>query len=91
MTPPIGTSVRRLTPDRWMLGSSKVCERVTIINPSNAIISWEDGDGTFYIRERVEEDLLFLKGGLDTGLVHEGGTSAAVWSIGTNAFYKVKA
>jgi hypothetical protein len=91
MTPPIGTSVRRLTPDRWMLGSSKVCERVTTINPSNGIISWEDGEGTFYLRERVEEDLLLPEGGLDTGLVHEGGTSAAVWSIGTNAFCKVKA
>jgi hypothetical protein len=55
-----------------------VYERVTITNPLNVIISWEDGEGTFYIREQVKEDLLLLEGGLDTGLVHEGGTSAAV-------------
>ena len=78
MTPPIGTSVHRLTPDRWMLGSSKVCERVTTTNPSNAIISWQDGDGTLYLRERVEEDLLLLEDGLETGLIYEDRTSAAV-------------
>lgn len=84
-------SVRRLTPGRWMLGSSKVCERVTTPNPSNAIISWQDGEGIFYLRERVEGDLLLPEDGLEAGLVHKGGTSAAVWSIGTNAFCKVKA
>ncbi|TVY12798.1 hypothetical protein LARI1_G009076 [Lachnellula arida] len=71
MIPPIGTSVRRLTTDRWRLGSSKVCERVTTLTPSNAIASWEDKNGT--------------------DLVHEGGTSAAVWNIGPNIFCKVKA
>ncbi|KAH9221682.1 hypothetical protein DL95DRAFT_355778 [Leptodontidium sp. 2 PMI_412] len=91
MTPPISTSVRRLTRDRWMLGSSKICERVTRPIPSNAIISWQDGDGTFYLRERVDGDLSVPKDGSETGLVHEGGTSAAVWSIGANAFCKVKA
>lgn len=74
-----------------MVGSSKVCERVTTPIPSNAIISWQDGDGTFYLRERVQEDLLLPEDGSKTGLVHEGGTSAAVWSIGVNAFCKVKA
>jgi hypothetical protein len=74
-----------------MLVSSKVCERVTTANPSNTIISWQDGDGTFCLRERVEEDLLLPEDGFETGLVHKGGTSAAVWSIRTNAFCKVKA
>lgn len=75
-----------------MLGSSKVCERATTKNPSNAIISWEDGEGTFYLRERVEEDdLLLPENSIETGLVHQGGTSAAIWSIGTSAFCKVKA
>jgi len=91
MTPPIGASVHRLTSDLWILGSSRVCERVTTLNPSNTIISWEDHDGTFCLRELVEEDLLFAEDGLDMGLVHKGGTSAAVWSIGPNAFCKVKA
>jgi len=91
MAPPIGTSVRRLTPHRWMLGSSKVCERVTTPIPSNAIISWQDNDGAFYLRERIEGDLVVPEDYIETGLVHEGGTSAAVWSIGVDAFCKVKA
>ncbi|KAG4438168.1 hypothetical protein IFR05_006336 [Cadophora sp. M221] len=91
MTPSIGISVRRLTRDRWMLGSSKVCERVTTPIASNAITSWQDGDGTFYLRERVDGDLLVPEDGLETGLVHEGVSSAAVWSIGVDAFCKVKA
>ena len=91
MTTPIGTSVRYLTPDRWIVGSSKVCQRVTVTNPSDAIISWEDGEGTFYPRERVEDDPLLPENSSETGLVHQGGTSAAVWSIGTSTFCKVKA
>jgi hypothetical protein len=84
------TSICRLTPDRWMLGSSKVCERVTAADPSSAIISWQDGDDIFYLRERVEEDILLPQDGLEPGLVHTAGTSAAIWSIGSNAFCKVK-
>ena len=92
MTPPIGTSGHYLAPNRLMLGSSKVCERATTKIPSDAIISWEDREGTYYIRERVEEDDLLLPGNrIETGLVHQGGTSAAIWSIGSSAFCKVKA
>ena len=71
-----------------MLGSSKICERATTTNPSNAIISWEDGKGIFYLRERVKDDPFLPEEDIETGLVHQGGTSAAVWSIGTNAFCK---
>jgi len=91
MTPPIGVSVLRLAPDRWMMGSSKICERVTGQDLPNEIISWKEGDDIFYLREKVEGDPLSPEDGLETGLVHEGGTSAAVWSIGENAFCKVKA
>ncbi|KAL9102404.1 MAG: hypothetical protein Q9163_002449 [Psora crenata] len=89
MTPRIGTSVRRLDPARWLLGSSKLCERVTtpLKNP-DAIVSWLDGDDIYYIRDVEEQDILLPQDGLETGLVHEGGTSAAVWSIGTKAFCK---
>jgi len=91
MTPPIGGSIRRVTLDRWMMGSSKVCERALTRNPANAIVTWEDGDVTFYLRERAESEILSPEDDLDAGLVHEGGTSAAVWSIGADAFCKVKA
>ncbi|KAK0507414.1 hypothetical protein JMJ35_010452 [Cladonia borealis] len=92
MTPPIGTSVHCLAPDRWMLGSSKVCERATTEIPSDAITSWKDGEGTYYIRERVEEDDLLLPENItEIGLVHQAGTAAAVWIIGSSTFCKVKA
>lgn len=84
-------SVRRLTPNCWMLGSSKICERAATTNPSNAIVSWRDGEDTFYLRERVEKDPVLPESSMGTGLIHQGGTSAAVWSIGTSAFCKVKA
>jgi len=75
-----------------MLGSSKICERASTTNPSNTITSWEDGEeGTFYLRERVETDPSLPENSIATGLVHQGGTSAAVWNIGTSAFCKVKA
>ena len=74
-----------------MVGSSKVCEQATTTNPRNAIISWEDGEETFYLRERVEDDSSLPENSLETGLVHQGGTSAAVWGIKTSTFCKVKA
>lgn len=77
ITPPIGTSGRRLSPDRWMLGSSKVCERGTLLNPSNAIISWEDGDSIFCLRDRAEGDPLSPEDRGGTGLIYKGGASAA--------------
>ena len=61
-----------------MLGSSKVYKRVTITNPLNAIINWQDKDNTLYLRKRVEEDLLLPKDGLEMGLVYKAGTSAAI-------------
>ena len=78
MTPAIGTSIRQLTPDRWMLGSSKVCERFTTTEPLGAIIVWQDGEDTFCLRKLAEEDRLLPNHNLEAGLVHEGGTSAAV-------------
>jgi hypothetical protein len=60
-------------------------------NLVNTIASWDDGDDTFYLRERAEGEILSPEDGLEMGLIHEGGTSAAVWSIGANAFCKVKA
>ncbi|MCJ1228879.1 hypothetical protein MMC12_005543 [Toensbergia leucococca] len=80
------------------IGLLKIRERATTTtNPPNAIASWEeDGEGgTFHLRERQAEDdddhLLPEDSSIEAGLVHQGGTSAAVWSIGTSAFCKVKA
>ncbi|CAG8961939.1 hypothetical protein HYFRA_00013719 [Hymenoscyphus fraxineus] len=91
MTPVIGASVRESIPDQWVLGSSKVCERVTTRKPSGAIITWQDGEDIFCLRELAAEDTLLPNHIMETGLVHEAGTSAAVWSLGSNTFCKVKA
>ncbi len=39
----------------------------------------------------MENDSLLPENSLETGLVHQAGTAAAVWSIGTSTFCKVKA
>lgn len=68
---PIGASIHYLTPDHWMLGFSKVCKQAITKNPSNTIISWKDGEGTFYLPERVKkDDLLLLENSIEIGLVH---------------------
>jgi hypothetical protein len=88
---PIGTSVRRLTLDRWILGSSKVCERFATAAPQDNIVSCGDGNITFCLRELTEEDHLFVEDGLNTDLIHEGRTSSAAEKIKPNAVCKVKA
>ncbi|KAI9056181.1 hypothetical protein LZ554_001109 [Drepanopeziza brunnea f. sp. 'monogermtubi'] len=89
----MGKSICRLTPDRWMLGSSKVCERVTSSTTSEVIITWRDGEDTvdtFCLRKLAKEDPSRPNYDLEAGLVHEAGTSAAVWSLGSNTLCKVK-
>jgi hypothetical protein len=69
------------------MGSSIVCERVTTSKPTNAIISWQDGDSIFYLREKIERDIsmseLRFQNGIDTCERHLVGT---VWAIGTKYF-----
>jgi hypothetical protein len=93
MDPPIDVSVTRINSHRWTMGSSIVCEKVTNpeSKPSNAISSWQDGGSTFYLRRRNRDDLSALEGDAQVDRIHEGGTSAAVWRIGDNAFCKVHA
>jgi hypothetical protein len=93
MDPPIDISVTRINSCHWTMGSSTVCKRVTNLEskPSDAISSWQDGDSTFYLRRRNGDDLSVLEGDAQVDRIHEGGTSAAVWCIGDNAFCKVYA
>lgn len=93
MIPPIGSSVARIDIHRWIMGSSIICEKVTnpVSKPENAIIDWQDGDNTFYLRERRRNDSSMSEGDPDIDRIHVGGTSAAVWSIGSKAFCKVHA
>jgi hypothetical protein len=93
MVPPIGVSVTRINSHRWAMGSSTICEKVTNpeSKPSNAISSWQDRGSTFYLRGRNGDDLSALEGDAQVDRIHEGGTLAAVWRIGDNAFCKVHA
>lgn len=93
MIPPIDVSVARVNSHCWTMGSSAICEKVTSpeSTPTNAIISWQDGSSTFYLREPNEKDFSASKGDAQVDRIHVGGSSAAVWQIGDNAFCKVHA
>ncbi|CAG9946372.1 unnamed protein product [Clonostachys rosea f. rosea IK726] len=57
--------------------------------PPNALIAWEDGGNTFYLRHRTPDDP--SEGGdADIDRVYLAGTSAAVWCIG-ECFFKAHA
>ncbi|KAJ2904551.1 hypothetical protein MKZ38_007750 [Zalerion maritima] len=73
MSPPIADSITRISPSRWILGSSMICERVTnpAPKPANAIIDWQDGGDTFYLRKRAANHLSGGDAGIDR--MHVGG------------------
>lgn len=56
MDPLIGVSVTRVNSHRWIFGSSIICERVEDpkLKPTNAIVHWQDGSSTLYLRENTE-------------------------------------
>lgn len=91
MLPPITVSTARIGPHRWTLGSSTICERIgnSEAKPASALIDWQDGSDTFYLRSRTPNDL--SGGDSEIDRMHVGGTSAAVWCLGENAFCKVHA
>ena len=93
MEPPIGLSVARTSPCRWILGSLMVCEKVddpSQSKPADAIADWQEGDATFYLR-KSSADESSGGGDVETDRVHVGGTSSAVWLLGKDAFCKVHA
>lgn len=91
MDPPISVSVTRTSPGRWNLGSTMVCEQLshTEPRPDDTITDWQDGDSIFYLRQRTAHDT--LGGDAEVDRIHVGGTSAAVWCLGGNAFCKAHA
>ena len=87
----MAVSITRINPHRWILGSSMLCERIENpeVKPSNAIIDWQDGDNTFYLRKRTADDM--SGGDAEIDRIPVGGTSAAVWCLGENSFCKLHA
>ncbi|KAK4143388.1 kinase-like domain-containing protein [Dichotomopilus funicola] len=92
MDPPIGDSISRTSPGRWTLGSLMICEKVDDpeSKPADAIASWQDDDGTFYLRKSSANELSGA-GDVESDRIHVGGTSGAVWCLGKDAFCKVHA
>lgn len=70
-----------------------VCEKVDDpeSKPTDAIASWEDADGTFYLRKSSANELLGGGGDVESDRIHVGGTSGAVWCLGKDTFCKVHA
>lgn len=93
MSPPITVSITRVRPDRWNLGSSIICEMIKIrdAKPADAIIHWQDSGNTFCLRKITGTTNDLSVGDAEIDRIHVGGTSAAVWCIGENAFCKVHA
>lgn len=91
MVPPIEVSVARVNPNRWILGSSIICESVEDqkLKPTNTIVNWQDNGRTFYLQENTDSST--LAGDVEIDRIHFAGTSAAVWSIGNNVICKVHA
>lgn len=93
MPSPLNQSIRRIGPSRWCIGSL-ICERTGFIHPTDAIAAWQENDCIHNLR-KIEDGTIFppsFMGSSDeVQLIHEGGSSSAVWAIGKEAICKVKA
>ncbi|KFY37316.1 hypothetical protein V495_07244 [Pseudogymnoascus sp. VKM F-4514 (FW-929)] len=86
----INKSLRQINQDSWLIGNL-VLHRAP--NLSDAAIWNDDGDNSSYTLTEVPTPLPSATTPLDSlyiKLVHEAGDASAVWSIGNNAFCKVK-
>ncbi|KAL2370089.1 hypothetical protein RJ035_005480 [Blastomyces gilchristii] len=94
MMPPVNQSVLQPSQHRWYLGSRIECERIeTQAPPAGVLAAWSDGDCSYILR-KISADIAPPESqdhvSKDVHLVHEGGSSSAVWAIGKSAFCKVK-
>lgn len=65
-----------------------VCEQIptTEPKPAGSIADWQDGDNTFYLRQRTAQDT--AEGDSEIDRISVGGTSRADWRLGENAICK---
>ncbi|QDS78229.1 hypothetical protein FKW77_001885 [Venturia effusa] len=90
MSPPIETSIRKVSQDCWVLGSGMICER-NGAQTESCVASWSDDSGSIF-RLRTENNPTLQSVDAACGMqdrIHFAGTSAAVWKIG-NVYCKVK-
>ncbi|EQL29123.1 hypothetical protein, variant 3 [Blastomyces dermatitidis ATCC 26199] len=94
MMSPVNQSVLQPSQHRWYLRSRIECERIeTQAPPAGVLAAWSDGDCSYILR-KISADIAPPESqdhvSKDVHLVHEGGSSSAVWAIGKSAFCKVK-
>lgn len=91
----LNQSIKQVGPGRWHVGSF-VRERITTkIQPEDdAIAAGVEDDCTYILQTSKDGDIvspLFMDASDAIQMVHEGGTSSVVWTIGRHVFCKVKA
>lgn len=89
MTPPVTESIRQLRPDVWIIGSSILCEKITVL-PDGILASWEDDKGNKYCLRHIDQIRCEQTTDSFCHPTHSSGTSGAVWAIG-GAVCKAKA
>ncbi|POR35819.1 Uncharacterized protein TPAR_03986 [Tolypocladium paradoxum] len=101
--PSIVESVKQVSANRWRMGRALLeCERLSpdnLLRPNDgALATWKDGNDWFILRASGDADAGEARtvpdkedGPGDTvRLVHQLGSSSAVWAVGRDAFCKVK-
>ena len=91
----LNQSIKQVGPGRWHVGSF-VRERITTkIQPEDdAIAAGVEDDCTYILQTSKDGDIVsppFMDASDAIQMVHEGGTSSVVWTIGRHVFCKVKA
>lgn len=89
MDPPIGHSITYTSPDRWAIGNLWFCEKVTGPAPTDAVVTWEDGDSTFALRPQPQNHSQ-TPGDTKTNRVYDLATAEAAWNIGDGVICKTE-
>jgi len=63
------------------MGSSIICENVTML-PRDSLASWEDANRHMFCLRPIEETETHCTTDAASNLIHQSGTSGAVWAIG---------
>ena len=89
MTPPITESIRQVRPDVWIIGSLFVCEKSRVLR-NDTLASWKNDKGHIFCLRPRDQTLCEETTDASSNLIHQSGTSGAVWVIG-GVFCKAKA
>ncbi|MCJ1367270.1 hypothetical protein MMC16_006402 [Acarospora aff. strigata] len=71
------------------MGTLYFCEKITGSAPTDAVVTWKDGDSTYALRPQPESSS-HTPGDTESTKFYDRGTSAALWNIGDNVICKVK-